>query len=128
MTPSQILVVEDEAILAAAIKRQLQKIGHRVVATADSGEDAIIQAEKFRPDLVLMDIKLAGDMDGIEAATEIFTRFQIPVVYLSAYGDEQTIRRAQADHSFGYLKKPFTTTDLQEIIEETLLKNRTKQT
>jgi CheY-like chemotaxis protein len=127
MIPSQILVVEDEAILAAAIKKQLQKIGHSVVAMTDSGETAITQAEKFRPNLVLMDIKLAGEMDGIEAAEEIFARFQIPVIYLSAFGDEQTIRRAQATHSFGYLKKPFTRTELRSIIEETLHKSRTQQ-
>jgi CheY-like chemotaxis protein len=127
MTQAQILVVEDEAILAAAIKRQLQKMGYNVAATAASGEDAITQAGKFRPDLVIMDIKLTGEMDGIEAANEIFTRFQIPVIYLSAYADEQTLRRAQANHFFGYLKKPFTYAELQDMIEMALLKNGTQQ-
>lgn len=126
MIESQILVVEDEALLAAAIKKQLQKMGHHVVAMANSGENAVAQTGTLQPDLVLMDIKLAGVMDGIEAAQQIFTRFQIPIIYLSAYGDEQTIRRAQADYSFGYLKKPFTTAELQEIIEETLRKYRSK--
>ena len=119
-----LLVVEDEPILAAAIKRHLQKTGYKVAATANSGESAINQAEKFRPDLVLMDIKLAGAMNGIEAAQEIFTRLQIPVIYLSAYGDEQTIRRAQEIHPFGYLKKPFSKSELQNAIETALNQRR----
>ena len=97
-------------------------MGHMVVAVVDSGEAAIVQADKFRPDLVLMDIKLAGEIDGIAAAEEIFTRFQTPMVYLSAYGDEQTMRRANATRACGYLKKPFTGAELQDMVEMALLK------
>ena len=91
---SKILVVEDERITAEDIKSGLENAGYKVPALVSTGEDAIDKAGKLRPDLVLMDIKLKGKMDGIEAAGQIKLRYNIPVIYLTAYSDEYTVKRA----------------------------------
>jgi len=123
MAEMQILVVEDEAIVAEAIQKKLQKLGYTVPSTASSGEEAIKIVEKINPDLVLMDIVLQGDMDGIEAAEQIRTRFNIPVVYLTAYSDEKTLLRAKITEPFGYIIKPFKERELQVAIEMALYKH-----
>src|SRR3989304_5840331 len=107
MAETQILVVEDEAIVAEAIRRKLRKLGYAVPSTASRGEEAIKKVEENNPDLVLMDIVLQGEMDGIEAAEKIRTRFNTPVVYLTAYSDEKTLLRAKITEPFGYIIKPF---------------------
>ena len=112
MKKKHILIVEDERIVSADIKISLQKFGFAVAGTAVSGEDAIKKAEKLRPDLVLMDIILKDKMDGIEAATLISSRFDIPVVYLTAHADDKTLERAKITEPFGYLLKPFDDKDL----------------
>ena len=113
MIGKRLLVVEDEIIVANSIQRTLEKMGYIVPATASSGEEAVqITAEK-RPDLVLMDIKLPGDMDGVKATEQIHARFDIPVVYLTAYADEETLQRAKITEPFGYVLKPFQARELR---------------
>jgi PAS domain S-box-containing protein len=127
MSASQILVVEDEAIVATAIKNELQQFGYRVPAIAASATEAIEKAVKEKPDLVLMDIHLQGEPDGIEAAREIRKRCGIPVVYLSAFADAETVSRAGATEAFGYLLKPYEELELQTTIEVALAKHRAEQ-
>ncbi len=103
----RIEVVEDESIIRLDIKNRLRSLGYTVACEAASGEDAIRGADETHPDLVLMDIRLKGDMDGIEAAKEIWTRLHIPVIYLTANADDGTLQRAKLAEPFGYLLKPF---------------------
>lgn len=123
MTKAKILVVEDEAIVAKDLQYRLIKFGYAVPAIASSGEEAINKAVELSPDIVLMDIKLKGVMDGIEAAQEIYKRLDIPVIYLTAYADENTLERAKITEPFGYLLKPFKEKELQTNIEITLTKH-----
>src|SRR5512138_3812200 len=102
MTGIRVLITEDEAIVAKDLQHRLQDMGYEVLGISSRGEDAIVLADKYRPDLCLMDIHLAGEMDGIQAAQEIRTRFAIPVVYLTAYADEPTLHRAKFTEPFGY--------------------------
>jgi CheY-like chemotaxis protein/signal transduction histidine kinase len=113
----KILVVEDERIVAWDLKETLEKLGHEVVDLAISGTAAIRAATYKDPDLVLMDIQLAGDMDGITAGNEIYQRLKIPVVYLSAHADELTLSRAIKTAPFGYIVKPFQAQTLQSTIQ-----------
>lgn len=127
MVRSKILIVEDESIVALNIKNRLEGLGYAVVATISSGESAIEAAAKNRPDLVLMDIKLKGKIDGIEAAGQIRSRFQIPVVYLTAYTDDETLNRAKLTEPYGYILKPFESRDLCTTIEIALYKHQMEQ-
>ena len=120
--PKKVLVVEDEIIVAENIKKILENVGYAVVGVVDSGREAIKHTENTRPNLVLMDIKLKGDMDGIEAAGEIHSRFDVPIIYLMAYADEDTLQRAKLTEPFGYILKPFEERGLQTIIETALCK------
>src|SRR5574341_1670289 len=124
MVKTQILVVEDEAIVAEAIRRKLQKLGYSVPSTASRGEEAIKKVEENNPDIVLMDIVLQGEMDGIEAAEQIRARFNIPIVYLTAYSDIKTLERAKVTEPFGYIIKPFKERELNINIEIALYKHR----
>ncbi len=129
---SKILVVEDERITAEDIKSGLENAGYRVPAMVSTGEDAVDKAGKLRPDLVLMDIKLKGKMDGIEAAGQIKLRYNIPVIYLTAYSDEYTVRRAEITEPSGYIvkdetglvRKPFEESELHNVIEITLHRHK----
>lgn len=123
MTNAKILVVEDEAIVAKDLQYRLKKFGYTVPAIASSGEEAINKAVETSPDLVLMDIRLKGAMDGIEAAQEIYKRLDIPVIYLTAYADEKTLERAKITAPFGYILKPFKERELQTNIEIALTKH-----
>ena len=120
MSCAQVMVVEDEKIVALEIVDRLKSIGYHVPASASTGEEAIQKAEKVRPDLVLMDIKLRGEMDGVAAAEQIRSRFGIPVIYLTAYADEDTLQRAKIAEPFGYLLKPFEERELHTNIEMAL--------
>jgi len=120
MAEGRILVVEDEHIVAMGIKKMLKSLGYQVTGIASSGEDAISKAESTFPDLVLMDIMLKGNIDGIEAAREIIKRFDLPVVYLSAYSDSKILERAKQTGPFGYIVKPFEEKDLHSSIEVAL--------
>ena len=124
MTQATILVVEDEGILAQEIKSRLEKSGYSVCAVAHDGRTAITHAEEMRPDLVLMDIKLKGEMDGIETAGVIRDRFNLPVVYLTAFSDPATLERAKIMDPFGYVVKPFETRSLMVSIEIALHRHR----
>ena len=104
--PVNLMLVEDERIVAFDLKRQLQRFGYHVGAVVASGEQAISRIAAEKPDLVLMDIHLDGRMDGIEAAIEIRVRHQTPVVFLTAYAEDDTLRRALDSRPFGYLVKP----------------------
>lgn len=117
---ADILVVEDEGIIAEDIRITLERIGHHVVALCATGEEAVAQVDQRPPDLVLMDIHLAGDMDGIEAARTIQSRHDLPIIYLTAYADSDTLSRAKATGPFAYLVKPFDETSLKPAIELTL--------
>lgn len=124
MTDAKILVVEDENIVALEIKKRLQKLGYIVPGVASTGEDAIIKAEGILPDLVLMDIMLKGEIDGIHAAGEIRSRFNIPVIYLTAYSDEETLERTKLTEHYGYILKPFEEEDLRTTIEIALYRHK----
>ena len=113
----RILVVEDQRLIAADIENTLKKLGYVVVGNVASGEDAISKSDQVRPELVLMDVRLRGEMDGIQAAEIIRDRFNLPVVYLTAYADEETILRAKKTTPFGYLVKPFNERELRATIE-----------
>ena len=123
MTTS-VLIVEDEKIIALDIKNSLQKAGYQVSGIAASGKQAIEQAAHLRPHLVLMDIMLKGSMDGVEAAAEIRDRYAIPVVYLTAHADEQTLNRAKVTDPFGYILKPFEDRELITTIEIALSRHK----
>jgi signal transduction histidine kinase len=122
--PIRILVVEDEGITAIDTSDLLQGLGYAVPATVFSGRDAVRQVEALHPDLVLMDIRLKGEMDGIAAAKEIRTRFDIPIIYATAYADDATLQRAKLTEPFGYVLKPFDERELRSSIEMALYKHR----
>jgi two-component system cell cycle sensor histidine kinase/response regulator CckA len=127
MALAHILVVEDEGIVARGIQSELENLGYDVPDVASSGEEAIEKALHLHPDLVLMDVVLKGDMDGIEAARRIHEQLDVPVVYLSAYEDENTIHRARGTEPFGYLLKPYEEKELHTTIEMALHKHRAEQ-
>jgi len=124
MKKKQILVVEDERIVAEDIKMSLERLGYAVCGMVFSGEEAIKKAEETHPDLVLMDIVLEGKMDGIEAGAIMGSLFDIPVVYLTAYADKKMLERAKVTKPFGYIIKPFEDRNLHSIIEIALYKHR----
>lgn len=124
MKKKQILIVEDEQVSAEDIKMSLERLGYSVSGIAFSGEEALKKAEEMRPDLVLMDIVLRGEMDGIEAASAISSRLDIPVVYLTAHADKKTLSKAKITEPLGYILKPFDDKDLQTNIEMALYKHK----
>lgn len=127
MDKAKVLVVEDEGIVAAVIKDTVINLGYDVPAVVFTGEEAVKKAEALRPDLVLMDIGLKGAMDGIQAAEEILKRFNIPVIYLTAYADKKTLQRAKITEPFGYILKPFEERELHTNIEIALYKYKVEQ-
>lgn len=120
----KILIVEDEAIVAKDLENMLRSLNYEVCGVAASGEAAVRLAEAARPDLVLMDIVLQGDMDGIEAAGKIWERLSVPVIYITAYADKTTLSRAKVTEPFGYIIKPFNERDLQTVIEMAFYKSK----
>ena len=127
MANPQVLVVEDEGIIAADIQDRLATLGYEVPATVASGEEALQKIPVFNPDLVLMDIVLQGQMDGIDAAAEIRKRFDLPVIYLTAHADESTLKRAKITEPFAYILKPFEERELQTALEMALHKHKEEQ-
>jgi PAS domain S-box-containing protein len=117
MSSPLVLIVEDEGILALHLRNSLLSLGYRVAAVVDTRAQALKEAERTRPDLVLMDIRIRGEMDGINTAEQIYERFDIPVVYLTAYADENTLERAKLTAPYGYLIKPFDEKELRPTIE-----------
>ncbi len=126
MAEPQILVVEDEALVAEDIRRTLQNLGY-IVPSASSGEEAIKKAGEYKPDLILMDIILKGKMDGIETARQISSRFDIPVIYLTAHSDKTTLDKAKITEPFGYIIKPFKEKELNMAITIAMYKYRTEK-
>lgn len=119
----KILIVEDENIIALDIRAMLEDLGYRVSAIVSSGEESIQKASKMKPDLVLMDIKLKGSLDGVSAGQEIFRQFQIPIVYLTAYSDQATINRinnGKNGNPTTMINKPFDEGELKSVINTTL--------
>jgi len=127
MAKTSILVVEDESIVAKDIQNSLKKLGYSVPSVENSGEDAIDAAGQYRPDLILMDIMLKGEISGIEAAEQIKNRYQIPVIFLTAYADESTLNKAKVTEPYGYIIKPFKEIDLHTSIEMALYKHGKEQ-
>jgi two-component system, cell cycle sensor histidine kinase and response regulator CckA len=127
MSDSTILIVEDETIVAADIASKLRKLGYKLAGSTGTGEEAIEIARRQRPSLVLMDIRLAGVMDGIAAADVIRRECQVPVVFLTAHADKATIQRARQAEAFGYILKPFDDRELHTQIEMALYKHAAEQ-
>lgn len=123
MSKNNILVIEDEAIVSKDIQQSLKKLGYNIVGSASTGEKAIVLALETKPDLVLMDIMLKGDMSGIDAAEQIREKLSIPVIYLTAYADESTLAKAKVTEPYGYIIKPFKEVDLHTSIEMALYKH-----
>ncbi|MCI0448632.1 MAG: PAS domain S-box protein [Chlorobi bacterium] len=125
MDSPRILVVEDEGIIAQDIKNCLEGLGYVVPEVVFTGREAIQRAAELRPDLVLMDIVLKGDIDGIETAAEIRRKYNIPIVYLTAYEDDRTLKKAKLTEPLGYILKPFEERYLRSSIEMALYKHKT---
>lgn len=124
MKPIKILIVEDELLIAQGLSRKLQKLGYAVVGIVSSGEAALAIIPETHPDLVLMDIVIKGEMDGIETAAKVHDRYQIPVVYVTAYADDRTLDRAKVTGSYGYILKPFKERELIATIEMAIEKHK----
>src|SRR3954471_23434733 len=120
MQPAKVFVVEDERVVAMHLRQQLSRLGYQVPAMATSGSDALNKIVKLLPDVVLMDIHIEGDIDGIETASRIPPELQIPVIYLTAYSKEATLERARMTKPYGYLLKPFSERELHATIQMAL--------
>ncbi|HSA87421.1 MAG TPA: response regulator, partial [Nitrospira sp.] len=127
MAKASILIVEDEAIVAADLADKLERAGYAIAGTVSRGEQAVRMVRQNRPDLILMDIRLAGPLDGIEVAESLKTSTDVPVVFLSAHSDDQTIGRAGLTDPFGYILKPFEERDLKTQIEIALYRYRAER-
>lgn len=122
MSKTRILVVEDESIVAKDIQKTLEKLGYEVPATASSAAMAYEKLEAVNPDLVFLDIKLKGEEDGIDIAGHIKERYNIPVIFLTSYVDQETLDRAKVTEPYGYIVKPFNESDLKTTVEMALFK------
>ena len=119
-----ILIVEDELLIAKNLSHKLESLGYQIVGIVSSGADAIQCAGEMEPDLILMDIVIKGDMDGIETAVIINQKFDIPIIYTTAYADDETLQRAENTGSYGYLLKPFKQRELHATIKIALSKHQ----
>ncbi len=127
MAKANILIAEDDGIVAMDIKSRLKNLGYSVSAIVSSGKEAVKKVKENHPDLVLMDIVLKDEMDGIEAADKIRTQFRVPVVYLTAYADDKLLARAKITEPFGYIIKPFEDRELHSAIEIALYKHKAEE-
>ncbi len=127
MAPARILVVEDERIIALHLRQQLTSLGYDVPIVVTSGDQALRRIEEAPPDLVLMDINLGGQMDGIATAAAIPPGYHIPVIYLTAYSGDAIVDRAAATNPYGYLLKPFSERELHAMIQVTLARCRAER-
>jgi DNA-binding NarL/FixJ family response regulator len=125
--PLRVLLVEDERLVAMSLQRQLQVLGYEVVGWTPSGSAAIERADALRPDVVLMDIYLEGDVDGISAADEIQKQFQLPVIYLTAFSNREVLDRAKITEPAGYILKPYEGRELQVAIEMAVYRHRAEE-
>jgi AmiR/NasT family two-component response regulator len=124
---AKILIIEDEVLVAMDMEKRLQGLGYNVVGTAHTGPSAVEKALETSPDLILMDIMLRGKMDGINAAKKIKEELDVPVVYLTAYSDDETLERAKRTEPFGYLIKPYSEREIYTTIEMALYKHAAEQ-
>jgi CheY-like chemotaxis protein len=124
VTRTRVLVVEDEAIVALHLKQELTKLGYDLAGVATTGEQALKLIEGVFPDVILMDIHIQGEMDGIETATRIPRYLHIPVIYLTAYSEDTTLKRASDTRPYGYLIKPFLDRELHATIKMALERSR----
>jgi diguanylate cyclase (GGDEF)-like protein/PAS domain S-box-containing protein len=124
MSEERVLIVEDEKIIALDLQRRLEKFGYSVVHLAANAEEAVASAHEYRPDIILMDIMLGGERDGVDAAIEIKESLNTPIVFLTAYADENTVERAKKAEPVGYVLKPFKERELQTTIDIALYKAR----
>ncbi|MBL4681861.1 MAG: response regulator [Pseudomonadales bacterium] len=113
MLAKSLLVVEDEVLVARDIKARLTRMGYNVLDTARKGQEAIDKAIELMPDLILMDIHLHDDIDGIEAAIEIRKKIEVPIIFCTAYSNEETLERAKISAPYGYVLKPFDNRELE---------------
>ena len=119
-----ILIVEDELLIAKNLSHKLESLGYQIVGIVSCGADAIQRAGEMKPDVILMDIVIKGDMDGIETAVIINQKFDIPIIYTTAYADDETLQRAENTGSYGYLLKPFKQRELHATIKIALSKHQ----
>lgn len=124
MDTVKILIVEDELLIAKGLARKLNKLGYHVIDIVSSGFDAIKKVGKIHPDLVLMDIVIKGEIDGIETAAKIYDEYGTPIIYVTAYADESTLERAEATGSYGYILKPFKEREIHAAIRMALQKHK----
>ncbi|MDR3557416.1 MAG: PAS domain S-box protein [Syntrophobacteraceae bacterium] len=127
MNNPRILVVEDEFVVSMALTERLTSMGYQVVGSAASGPRALELASQHIPDLVLMDIRLQGEMDGIDTAHQVRGQFRIPVIFLTAYSEDSTLERAKLAEPFGFILKPFENRELKSAIEIALYKHRSEE-
>jgi PAS domain S-box-containing protein len=123
MQRRNILIVEDEQIVATELREILTNLDYRIVAAASTGPEALAKTEEMQPDLILMDIRIKGNMDGIETASKIKNCWDIPIIYLTAHADQETLRRARVTGPMGYVLKPFSERELQIAIEMAIYKH-----
>ncbi len=126
MSANKILIVEDEAVVSLDISRRLEKMGYEVMGRLASGEEAIEAIQEERPDLVLMDINLQGEIDGIETAMKLYKEHNLPVIYLTAYAGDSTLERAKESKPYGYILKPFKERELHAAIEIAISRHETE--
>jgi len=119
-----ILIVEDELLIAKNLSQKLESLGYQIVGIVSCGADAIQRAGELEPDVILMDIVIKGDIDGIETAVIINQKFDIPIIYTTAYADDETLQRAENSGSYGYLLKPFKQRELHATIKIALSKHQ----
>lgn len=127
MSPTSIFIVEDELIEAEDLRQTLENLGYSVAGISRSGESVLETLKGIHPDLVLMDIHLAGPLDGIDTADQIRTLYHIPVIFLTAHADETTLGRAKITEPYGYVLKPFDDRELHSAIEMALYKHRMEE-
>ena len=113
----RVLIVEDETLIAEELQERMERFGFSVIAAVDNAEESIAIAANERPDLILMDIRLKGEKDGVHAAEQIRQRVDVPIIYLTAYSDRATLDRAKHTNPYGYVLKPFHERELQVTIE-----------
>ncbi len=127
MVNKTILVVEDEVLVARDIQSRLTRMGYEVLSIASRGKEAITKALDLRPDLILMDINLRDEMDGVEAAVQIRLSYDVPIIFCTAYSNDETLERAKISDPYGYVLKPFDNRELEINIEIALYKHRTEK-
>lgn len=125
MSNTRILIVEDEAIVAFDLEESIRAMGYDVVGVVNNGPDAILKADQLKPDVILMDIRLKGELDGIHAAEILNSRMEdFVIIFLTAHSDSTTQQRAESARPYGYLNKPFDYSALKNAISETLNQKR----